>query len=131
MKQWYAKINVYYKVCIWSIISVSVIVCATSPLFFLGYQDIPQGIILGAFVSILAFFILAIIDKKELENKKSIGVILINIFRFVVLASVLFLSGWLFYQKNIHLFNIFAITGSYFIPLIWLIILNRKENKCH
>lgn len=129
MKKRYQSLNMYYKVCLWSTISLIVVIGGTCCLFFLGYPDIPQGILLGALIGILSYLLLGIIDKKEMESHKSVGSIIITIVRFLLLAGAIVLSAWLSFEANYQIFNIFGVVGGYLLPLIWLIIFTGKENK--
>ena len=127
MKNWYAHLNLNLKTVVWSIIVVAILVIALSPLFFFSLMEIPLGIALGGSVGILNYLILGLIDDKEYKKVNLVLTIVTIIVRFLVIAGVLVLVGFLYYKLNIKLFNIFAVAGSYFISFIVSIFILRKE----
>lgn len=127
MKNWYAHLNSNLKTVVWSIIVVAILVIALSPLFFFSLMEIPLGIALGGSVGILNYLILGLIDDKEYKKVNLVLTIVTIIVRFLVIAGVLILVGFLYYKLNIKLFNIFAVAGSYFISFIVSIFILRKE----
>lgn len=51
------------------------------------------------------------------------------IIRFVILALAIVLVGWLYYEQNVQIFNIFSLIGGYLYPLIVLLILTALQKK--
>jgi len=129
MKERYLKLNIYYQVSLWSLISLFLLLVMTSWLFFVGYIDIPLGIILGGLIGVASYFILALIDKKELEKHHSFGSIIVAIGRILLLLVAMIVAAYLSYQLNIKVLNIFAIMGGYLLPLIVLLILTLKKKR--
>lgn len=129
MKKIYLTLNIYYKTALWAFLATLLIFVGTCCFYFLAYPDIPNGLLLGSLIGILSYVILGMIHKKEIANKKSVGAIIVSIARFVLLATILLLAGWLYYEKSAHIFNIFAILGGYLIPLVCLLILTVMEKK--
>ena len=127
MKNWYANLNSSLKTVVWSAIVVTILVILLSPLFFFSLMEIPLGIALGGSVGILNYFILGLIDDKEYKKANLVLTIVTIIVRFLVIAGVLVLVGFLYYKLSIKLFNIFAVAGSYFISFIVSIFILRKE----
>ena len=99
------------------------------PLIIFNWGEISYGLALGEFISFIFCLITGIFDssKKEIRNKGFL--ITMIILRLLVLAGVLLLVGYLYYTKGIHIFNIFAVVGGYFIPLIILMILALRERR--
>ena len=99
------------------------------PLIIFNWGEISYGLALGEFISFIFCLITGIFDssKKEIRNKGFL--ITMIILRLLVLGGVLFLVGYLYYTKGIHIFNIFAVVGGYFIPLVILIILALRERR--
>ena len=123
------KGSLYVKTAIISSIIVVSLFLITSFLFFIGYQDIPLGILLGGSVSSLSMYIFSI--KENSPDHKF--VIRLTIF-FIILMSILhagalILAGTLYYVANLHIFNLFSTFGALFIGLIVLVILNLKQKK--
>ncbi|MFA6675529.1 MAG: hypothetical protein WCS49_01445 [Bacilli bacterium] len=129
MKERYLKLNIYYQVSLWSLISLFLLLVMTSWLFFVGYLDIPLGIVLGGLIGTTSYFVLALIDKKELETHHSIGSIIVAIARVLALLAAMLLAAYLYYQLNIKILNIFAIMGGYLLPLIVLLILTLQKKR--
>ena len=99
------------------------------PLIVFNWVEISYGLALGEFISFIFCLITGIFDssKKEIRNKGFL--ITMIMLRLIVLAGVLLLVGYLYYTKGIHIFNIFAVVGGYFIPLIILMILAIRERR--
>lgn len=99
------------------------------PLIIFNWGEISYGLVLGEFISFIFCLITGIFDssKKEIRNKGFL--ITMIMLRLVVLAGVLLLVGYLYYTKGIHIFNIFAVVGGYFIPLVILMILALRERR--
>lgn len=131
MKESFNKLNIYFRVTICSLILLVLFTLALTFLFFVGHLDIPLGLILGASINIISYFVLGLLEQKMKNNSKGLGSIFVTISRFVILAVFLVLSGWLYYGKQIHIFNIFAVVGGYIYPLFVLLVLTviqKKEN---
>ena len=128
MKKWYSSLDICYKTAFISAIVLLVAVAGTTCLFFLGWREIPLGIILGCSVSIISYLLMGIVNVKAKPNKVT-GTIIITIIRFILIAAVIFMSAWFYYKLNLRLFNVFAVAGSYFIPTICLCIIWGKEGK--
>ncbi len=99
------------------------------PLIIFNWGEISYGLALGEFISFIFCLITGIFDssKKEIRNKGFL--ITMIILRLLVLGGVLLLVGYLYYTKGIHIFNIFAVVGGYFIPLVILIVLALRERR--
>ena len=107
------------------ILEMTIIVAALItmiPLFIKHYQEIPLGILLGGLIGGIPLLLFSLFQKNE-ENHKSLRLtIVILIIRIVLISGVLFLVGYLYYQRNIKLFNIFATAGGYLLSTICLSI---------
>lgn len=129
MKKAYLSLNIYYRVSLISALILIAVSLGLLPLFFLSHPDIPQGIMLGCLVGILSYFILGMINKKEVLNNRSVGAILVLAGRLTVFIGLLVLCAWLTYAKKVYIFNLFALVGGYMIPLIVLLILSLIEHR--
>ena len=129
MKNWYQKLNIYFKTVFWTaVISLGVSVLLI-PLFFFSLMEIPLGILLGAFIGVLYYIGVGINQKNKYEESAmTIDVILI-IVRFILFAGALVGLALLYYVAGIHIFNIFSFVGSYLLSLLIYILVNRKEGK--
>ena len=127
MKDWYRQLKLEYKVALWSALVISLAIILTIPCFFFSLMEIPQGIALGGGVGILTYLFLGLAENDENQKKSMVLTIVVIIVRFLVIAGVLFLAGWLYYAQGVKAFNIFAVIGAYIISIILNIILVRKE----
>lgn len=127
MKDWYRQLKLEYKVALWSALVISSAIILTIPCFFISLMEIPQGIALGGGVGILTYLFLGLAENDEDQKKSMVLTIVVIIVRFLVIAGVLFLAGWLYYAQGVKAFNIFAVIGAYVISIILNIILVRKE----
>jgi hypothetical protein len=127
MKDWYRQLKLEYKVALWSALVISSAIILTIPCFFFSLMEIPQGIALGGGVGILTYLFLGLAENDEDQKKSMVITIVVIIVRFLVIAGVLFLAGWLYYAQGVKAFNIFAVIGAYIISIILNIILVRKE----
>ena len=99
------------------------------PLIIFNWGEISYGLALGEFISFIFCLITGIFDSSKKEIRSKGFLITMIILRLLVLAGVLLLVGFLYYTKGIHIFNIFAVVGGYFIPLVILMILALKERR--
>lgn len=127
MKDWYRQLKLEYKVALWSALVISSAIILTIPCFFFSLMEIPQGIALGGGVGILTYLFLGLAENDEDQKKSMVLTIVVIIVRFLVIAGVLFLAGWLYYAQGVKAFNIFAVIGAYIVSIILNIILVRKE----
>lgn len=127
MKNWYDQLKFEYKIAFWSAVIVTGLVILCIPLFFFSLMEIPQGIALGGGVGIIIYLFLGLFNNSDEPKKSMVLTIIVITLRLVIIAGVLFLVGWLYYQVGFEAFNIFAVAGGYFIPVITNIILVRKE----
>ena len=129
MKERFNKLNIYFRVTIYSLIFLVLFTMALTFLFFIGHLDIPLGLILGACINIVGYFALGLLEQKAKKNSKGIGNIIVTVSRFIILASTIVLVGWLYYEQNVQIFNIFSLVGGYLYPLIVLLILTVLQKK--
>jgi hypothetical protein len=129
MKERFNKLNIYFSVTICSLILLVLFTIALTFLFFIGHLDIPLGLILGACINIVGYFALGLLEQKAKKNSKGIGNIIVTVSRFIILASTIVLVGWLSYEQNVQIFNIFSLVGGYLYPLIVLLILTVLQKK--
>lgn len=129
MKEKFNKLNIYFRVTIYSLILLVLFTIALTFLFFIGHLDIPLGLILGACINIVGYFALGLLEQKAKKNSKGIGNIIVTVSRFIILASTIVLVGWLYYEQNVQIFNIFSLVGGYLYPLIVLLILTVLQKK--
>ena len=129
MKEWYSKLKFEYQIAFWSAIVILGLFILCIPFYFFSLMEIPQGIALGGLYAIIVYLFLGLFNSEEVSKKSLISTIVILILKFFLMALLLVLVGWLYYSKNIKVFNIFAVTGGYFTPLIIHLILSRKEKS--
>ena len=128
MKDWYRQLKLEYKIVVWSLIVLAGIILVLIPLFFFSLMEVPQGIALGAGVGIITYLFLGLFNNSDSPKKSLVLTVITIIIRFLVIAGILFLVGWLYYAEGVKAFNIFAVVGGYMFPFVVHIILGRKEN---
>ena len=129
MVNWYRRLNIDYKTVVWSAIITIVLILLMTPLFFLSWMEIPLGMALGSIIGIITYLLFGLFNNKD-KPKTSIGITVgIMVLRFLLIGGILFLVGWLYYYKDIKVFNIFAVAGGYFIALVVSIFLLGKEKR--
>ena len=130
MKEKFQALNVFHRCFVISfIVSLGLFICMI-PLIIFNWGEIPFGLLLGEFVSYLSYFVLGFVVKSKPTSKKSNSLIVtVLIVRVLILAIVSVGVAFLYYKYNHRIFNLFAVMGGYFIPLIVLIILVIKEKK--
>ena len=130
MVNWYRRLNIEFKTVVLSTIITFGLIILMIPLFFISWMEIPLGIALGSLVGIITYLFLGLFNNKNKPIKSMVFTIAVIAIRLLVIAGILFLVGWLYYNKDIKLFNIFAVTGGYFISLVAnIILLLGKEKK--
>ena len=130
MKQAFEKLNIYHKCSVLSGLFLIVVSLALIPLYFLGYKDIPLGLILGGIYGVVAYFVTGYLENKRGNYYK--WAVLVSVFRYLLFIVLLIIVALCYYKWDIKIFNIFSVCGGYFICLVVLIILfmlkGRKEN---
>ena len=127
MKDWYLNLKIEYRTVVWSLLTILSLVICLIPCFFFSLMEIPQGIALGGSISVIVYLFLGLFNNQEKPKKSLVSTVVIISIKLLVIGLVLFLVGWLYYSVGFKAFNIFAVAGGYFIPLVIQIILVRKE----
>ena len=118
MKEFFQKLNINYKTALISSVVLGVSFLAILFMFFIGLREYPQGLLLGGLLGILPYLFFGLTEDIDRKNGKFTWTIVINVIRFVLILAAMFLCGYLYYQKNYHIFNMFTLIGGYFIPLV-------------
>ena len=129
MNDWYQSLKIEYRISLWSSIVVVGLLILCIPFYFFSLMEIPQGIILGGGASILIYLFLGLFNNPEKPKKSLVLTIIVIAIRLLVIGGLLALVAWLYYQEGVKAFNIFAVAGSYLVPIIINLILVRKENE--
>ena len=130
MKEKFKALSLYYKTFILSALISLILFLSMIPLIIYHHPDISVGLLFGEFINFASYFILGIIENKKYEDKKKTKLmVVIIISRFVILVASSIIFGFLYYRYDHHIFNIVALIGGYFIPLIIFIILNLLQRK--
>ena len=98
------------------------------PMLFFKLGEYPNGLLLGEFISYAFCFFIGLFSNK-LAKKSTVAIIVILVLRILVLGAVMFLVGYLYYEQNLHIFNLFTVTGGYFIPIIVIMIVALVERR--
>ena len=128
MKEKFQTLNIFHKTFILSFVFSLITFVLMIPLMIFNLGEIPFGLLLGEFISYLFCFVIGFIENKNPLTKKGlIPLVIVLSIRILVLAAASIFAAILYYQYNCHIFNVIAIIGGYFIPLIILIVLMLKE----
>ena len=126
------SLNIFLRCFIYSGTLSLILYILMIPMLFFELGDYPNGLLLGEFISYLFCFFLGIFSNK-LAKKNTIVIIVLLALRILVLGGLMYLVGWMYYSQGLHIFNLFTVTGGYFIPLIILFTLalveRRREKK--
>lgn len=120
MKEKWRHLNIYIKALSLDLCALLVITLGMIPLWINHLPDIPQGLLLGGLYGVLCLLVMFLVTNKENENKKLVGTIIVIISRLLILAGILLLVGYLYYVKDVKMFNIFAVVGGYLLSTISL-----------
>ena len=125
----FKNLNLFFKCFVISIFVSFGLFFLTIPFLFFNLGEITFGLLLGEYVSMIFCLISgALVNSKKAIDKKPLIITMVSL-RLIVLGGLLFLIGYMYYSLGIHLFNLFAVVGGYFIPLIILMILALKERN--
>ena len=127
MKDWYRQLKMEYKIVVWSLIVLLGLSLVLIPLYFFSLMEIPQGILLGGGVGVITYLFLGLFNNKDQPKKSLTIAVILLVVRFLILAGILFLVGWLYYAKNFKAFNIFAVAGGYLLTTVINAILVGRE----
>ncbi len=127
MKDWYLGLRFEYKIAFWSLVSLVAITICLIPLWFFSLMEVPQGILLGGSVGVITYLLLGLFNNPKKQKQSLVITTIIMIVRFLLIAGILFLVGWLYYVKDMKAFNIFAVVGGYTLTIIVNIVLVRME----
>ena len=130
MKEFFQKLNINYKTALVSSVVLCFITLAILFMFFIGLREYPQGLLLGGLVGILPYLFFGLTEPIDRRRGKITFSIIINIVRFIFILAVMFLCGYLYYDRGYHIFNMFTLMGGYFIPLVaYVVFLMRSKQQ--
>jgi len=129
MKKWLSNLNTGYKTAVFSSLVLGVIYLAIIFFYFLNLPEFPNGFLLGSLVGILVYILLGLSEVVDAKKKKVTFGIIVTILRFLLIGGALFLSAYLYYEKNAPIFNVFTVLGGYMSSLIIYIIVMIREKK--
>lgn len=97
--------------------------------FFLGWFDIPLGILFGGFISTIPYVLFAYKEDTMSPNRNIKYTIVVIIIMTLLHILALVISCVLTYIVHIKLFNVFATFGGIFIGLTSNIIANILDGR--
>ena len=129
MKNWYAKLTLLYKVTFVSFVAVLVAYLAMLFAYFVGNPDLPNGLLLGGGIGVVAYLALAFVEKRDKEKHRPVWTIIITILRYLFIAAAVTLSALSQFKWGYKIFNLFTLVGGYLIPLLVYIVITLMERK--
>lgn len=127
MKEWFGKLNIYYKCCILSAIFLILFSLLLIPLYFFNYAEIPLGLALGLGYGSIIYLIFGYLEDKKKEGY--FFMIVVSSLRYFVFAIVLILLALCYYIWDIRYFNLISYVGGYVVTTVIFAILFYKTNK--
>ena len=122
MKKWYSNLNLFYKVSFISIIATIIIFLGLVFCFFIGWMDIPLGMLLGALIGTLFYFIEGLLTKRENSRKNVNLSIFYMVLRYIVIIGLGLLFGFLYYMKDFKVFNLFSLMLFLNVSIIFMVV---------
>lgn len=127
MKEKYLKLNIYYRVALWTFLISLFLFLLLIELFFIKIGDktwgeVPLGILVGGSLGALLHLLEAIFTKRETSKETSSYSIFVIILRFVLFAGLMIGNAFLYYKAKIEIFNLFAIVGGYTVSVVTLVV---------
>ncbi|MCD8209657.1 MAG: hypothetical protein LUC31_02440 [Coprobacillus sp.] len=132
MKHWYQKLNIDYQTSFWTGIIVIVAFLFTIPLLISGQCEYSLGLLLGGLIGSLSYFGFGLFDKPATVKAGNVGTVTILIVKYVLFLGLGFLFGFLYYGRDIHIFEPFTFIGGYFVSVVVLVVIhlvNRYKEK--
>lgn len=129
MKNLFKNQDPIFQTVLYSIISCVVISLCLIPLYLNNMMYIPNGIIIGFAINILAYLATYLIKHVEERTKTVRYSIIVTISRFFLLAAALIVFALLEFRFQIKIANFVAIVGGYFISLLIYVICVILEGK--
>lgn len=129
MKNIFLIKNSQFKTFLYSAILNIALMILMIPLFIFNYFYIPLGIFIGILINSLSYLAFYFVENKEKMNHSVKLSSIINILRFVLIASFAILFAILEYVYFIKVANFFAIIGGYMLPLVIYIVVILLERE--
>ena len=130
MKEKLKSLNIFHRTFVISFFVSLLLFVLMIPFIIFNLGEIPFGLLVGEFISYMSYFVIGFIEKRNPITKPgSAPLIAVLIIRVSILALAIVLAALLYYHYNHHIFNVIAIAGGYFIPLVILIVIALKERK--
>lgn len=129
MKKWFCNLSTSYKTALLTTLLVVIGLLSTLFGYFVKLPELPNGMILGGLVGILSYVLMGLVEPYDEKRQKPTLTIVVIILRFVLVAVTVLLSALLYYKSNCHIFNLFAVAGSYLLSLVAFIIVNLMEKS--
>lgn len=110
------------KTCIINLIATVILFAISIPCFFFKLQEISFGILLGGMIGSLTYAILHLIQKGKIFST-----VIFLIVKTILVSALLLGFGFLYFQAEFKVFNPIAITLTYLVSTLVLVLLSRKE----
>ena len=125
----FRSLNNSFKTGILTLLASFAAFIATIFLFFIGYMDIPLGIILGGVIIGGLGILTGVVEKRDEAKKQTIGTIIMIIVRFAVIVSTMVIIAMMNHRWNMPYFNLFSFVGVYTVSIIITMIIHIKERR--
>ncbi len=133
MKHWYQKLNIDYQTSFWTGIVVIVAFLFTIPLLVNGNFAYSLALLLGGLIGSLSYFGFGLFDEPSTQKRGNIATVTILIVKYVLLIGLGLLFGYLYYGRDVHIFEPFTFLGGYLVSLVVLVVIHLvdryKEKK--
>lgn len=129
MKNLFKNQDPIFQTVLYSILAGVVISLCLIPLYLNNMMYIPNGIVIGLVINILAYLATYLIKNIEERTKTVRYSIIVTISRFFLLAAALIVFALLEFRFKLKIANFMAIIGGYFISLFIYVICVILEGK--
>ena len=132
MKEKIRSLDSNLKTLFLLIILLAVVTLALVPLYVLGNPEYPNGLLLGGLVAAIFQLITYFVSKSGEGKKIMWGLIIVMTIRLLVIAGVLVLVGYLFYQQDIKIFHVLTVGAGYLLGSLSMSIVylfNRQKGE--
>ncbi|MCD8203870.1 MAG: hypothetical protein LUB56_01955 [Coprobacillus sp.] len=135
MKNWYKSLSENYKTTLWTCFIVVIAFIAMIPLILNGKMEFPISIATGGLLGAIFYFCFGLSENMRSQKANNVVTLTIIIGRIFVVVGLTALFAFLYYRRDIHIFEPISFATSYFISLVVLLVVHlvnaHQEKKAH
>ncbi len=124
MKNWYKSLSENYKTTLWTCFIVVVSFLAMIPLILNGKMEFPISIATGGLLGAIFYFCFGLSENMQSQKANNTLTLAIIISRVFVVVGLTALFAFLYYRRDVHIFEPISFVCSYFISLVVLLVVH-------